>query len=245
MPGNEDAYIGATLNFDARVRGRRNELNLTQSDLAILVGVSKTTIQSYESGNIPKGLNLFRLSRALKCSIDYLLIGEESPYIQKEWIAEDPFGMNQEELLKYHKEIKNTWLEKGDTGSYKEVAETLRHQAAESPAPDYDPHGGWQPSNLGLGKEELQLIGQVYEILRSDTIFRTALISNIRAFHAARAANDELSQTRTEIETIRKENKDLKASVSAIEQRLADLEDKPQCPGPAEDTQELKKSEAM
>jgi len=45
--------------------------------LAESVGVSTKTIQKYEYGDIPKGTNLVSLSRALSCSIDWLLVGDE------------------------------------------------------------------------------------------------------------------------------------------------------------------------
>jgi len=41
------------------------------------VGVSTKTIQKYEYGDTPKGGNLVSLSRALSCSTDWLLVGDE------------------------------------------------------------------------------------------------------------------------------------------------------------------------
>lgn len=100
-------YHDLSKHFGLRVKGERKKIGLTQVQLAKKVGVSKTTIQNYESGLIPKGSYLFALSRALKCSIDWLLIFEESPYIKKEFILEKPSGMTEEELLEYHNEIRN------------------------------------------------------------------------------------------------------------------------------------------
>lgn len=105
------------------------------------------------------------------------------------------------------------------------------------PEPEYEPHGGWQPSNLGLKKEELQLIGQVYEILRTDTIYRQALVSNIRAFHAARESSSQLAQTRNQLDIMSVENKDLKNRMEILERKVADLDTISRA--------ESKKSEAM
>jgi len=61
--------------FSERLKRRRKALGLTQKQLADAVGISAKTIQKFEYGDIPKGPNLLRLSRALNCSIDWLLLG--------------------------------------------------------------------------------------------------------------------------------------------------------------------------
>lgn len=109
MPITEEMYALFATDFGHRVQCQRRDCGLTQADLAKKIGVSKTTIQNYEAGNIPKGMYLFKLSRELKCSIDYLIIGEESPYIQEDWIPEIPAGMTKAELDEYSKE-KKSWL---------------------------------------------------------------------------------------------------------------------------------------
>lgn len=129
MPITEEMYALFATNFGHRVKARREECQKTQGDLADEIGVSKTTIQNYEAGNIPKGLYLFKLSRALKCSIDYLMIGEESPYIQEDWVIENPSGMNNEKLAEYN-ETKKSWLnskshDNGLLDEEPEVAELL------------------------------------------------------------------------------------------------------------------------
>lgn len=49
---------------------------MTQSDLAKKSGISYGGIQGYERGQIPKGDNLLKLARALECSVDWLMTGE-------------------------------------------------------------------------------------------------------------------------------------------------------------------------
>jgi len=64
-------------NFHSRLKGQREKHKITQSELAGKVGVSITTIQSWESDTIPKGGYLILLSKALNCTIDWLLTGED------------------------------------------------------------------------------------------------------------------------------------------------------------------------
>lgn len=64
--------------FNNRVKSRRDELGLTQIQLAKKVGVSGVTISQWESGDYsPKGKNLYKLADALECSPDWLIFGEE------------------------------------------------------------------------------------------------------------------------------------------------------------------------
>ena len=68
--------IGAHNGFSGRLRQRRLQLELRKQDLAAQVGVSLTTIQQYENGQMPKGEYAVRLSEALRCSLDWLLAGK-------------------------------------------------------------------------------------------------------------------------------------------------------------------------
>ncbi|MEL4371392.1 helix-turn-helix transcriptional regulator [Shewanella xiamenensis] len=64
--------------FNNRVKSRRDEIGLTQIQLAKKVGVSGVTISQWESGDYsPKGKNLYKLAEALECSPDWLIFGEE------------------------------------------------------------------------------------------------------------------------------------------------------------------------
>ena len=65
-------------NFSDRLKARRKALQLTQIQLAKATEISSKTIQKYEYGDTPKGPNLLRLSRALNCSVDWLLLGSGS-----------------------------------------------------------------------------------------------------------------------------------------------------------------------
>ena len=64
--------------FAQRLRQRREALGLHKQDMANKVGVSLTTIQQYEKGQMPKGEFAVRLAEALDCSLDWLLAGKEA-----------------------------------------------------------------------------------------------------------------------------------------------------------------------
>lgn len=66
---------GLQMEFTQRLRRRRMELGLSKQELAAQVGVSQTTIQQYESRQLPKGEYAVRLAEALRCSLDWLLAG--------------------------------------------------------------------------------------------------------------------------------------------------------------------------
>lgn len=63
-----------------RITARRKELGLTQEQLSEIVNLSEQTISTAECGK--KALrpeNIAKLSAALNCSTDYLLMGTETP----------------------------------------------------------------------------------------------------------------------------------------------------------------------
>lgn len=65
-PEPEDTLVGA------RIRRRREELGLTQSDLGALTGVTYQQVQKYERGdNRVSGSMLYRIARALGSPIQY------------------------------------------------------------------------------------------------------------------------------------------------------------------------------
>lgn len=63
--------------FGKRLQKRREHLHIRKQDLAARIGVSLTTIQQYENGQMPKGEFAVRLAKVLDCSLDWLLAGEE------------------------------------------------------------------------------------------------------------------------------------------------------------------------
>ena len=60
--------------FGARIKSLRKELGLTQEKLGEMIGATKATIATYETGRREAGYrNLIGLSRALKTTTDWLI----------------------------------------------------------------------------------------------------------------------------------------------------------------------------
>lgn len=66
-----EGHKGSVL-YTKRLMERRKMLRLSQKELAKIVGVSVNTIQSYETGNLPRGEHFLALAKALGCSLDWL-----------------------------------------------------------------------------------------------------------------------------------------------------------------------------
>ncbi len=81
-----------------RIKLRRHKFNLKQRGLAKKAGISFGGIQKYEGGKIPKGDNLLKLSRALECSMDWLMTGE---YFYGHPSEEDLYGESHEGNIIY------------------------------------------------------------------------------------------------------------------------------------------------
>ncbi|EPH2853645.1 helix-turn-helix domain-containing protein [Serratia nevei] len=59
-----------------RIKQKRNELNLTQAQLAEMVGAKQQSIQLIESGKTRRPRLLLELASALKCDAAWLLYGK-------------------------------------------------------------------------------------------------------------------------------------------------------------------------
>lgn len=104
--------------FAERLRLRRTALGLHKQELASRVGVSLTTMQQYEHGQLPKGELAVRLSTALRCSLDWLLAGRGQP--------EGGFQAEDTELVMVP--LVEARLSAG-TGSLETSGDVLRHYA--------------------------------------------------------------------------------------------------------------------
>lgn len=64
------------MNISDRVKARRDELGLTQAELAKMADTSQQAIQQLEDGKIQRPRYLFELALALRCEVKWLLTGE-------------------------------------------------------------------------------------------------------------------------------------------------------------------------
>lgn len=66
-----------------KIKERRNELNLKQSELSLMTGIKTTTISNYENNvSTPNEQNLYKLMDALKCDANFLFEWEETEQLQ-------------------------------------------------------------------------------------------------------------------------------------------------------------------
>lgn len=66
-----------------RIKARRKELRLTQTEIKALSGISSGNLSDIENGNrLPAATTLVQLAAILQCSIDWMLTGE-SPISEK------------------------------------------------------------------------------------------------------------------------------------------------------------------
>lgn len=84
-----------------RIKQQRKRKDLTQPQIKDLTGISSGTLSDIENGKtLPAALSLIKLSKALECSIDWMLTGEN---LQQE----DPAFLTplEEELLTGFREL--------------------------------------------------------------------------------------------------------------------------------------------
>ncbi len=105
--------------FAQRLRQQREKLGMHKQDLASRVGVSLTTIQQYEKGQMPKGEFAVRLADVLDCSLDWLLSGKE---------PEGSGNLGEGEARLVMVPMVEARLSAG-TGSFETGGEVLRHYA--------------------------------------------------------------------------------------------------------------------
>ena len=116
---NTSSRVGLPKVFAQRLRQRREELDMHKQDMADRVGVSLTTIQKYENGQMPKGEYAVRLADTLDCSLDWLLAGKG---------AVDGSGQNCGEARLVMVPMVEARLSAG-TGSFETGGDVLRHYA--------------------------------------------------------------------------------------------------------------------
>ena len=59
------------------VKKIRKDKNITQRELAAMLGIERSTVSKWEKGiSIPRGKTLIKLAEILECTVDELLIKE-------------------------------------------------------------------------------------------------------------------------------------------------------------------------
>jgi len=79
MPNNSSEKTSdKNVDVGNRLKNLRSKLGYTQEELGNLIGVTKTTIQNYEYGRIPKGEHIITLAGLFNCSADWILFGDKN-----------------------------------------------------------------------------------------------------------------------------------------------------------------------
>lgn len=66
-------------NIGSRIRNRRKELKMTQTDVYKKCGITSGALSQIENGiRVPSAIIFYSISQALRCSMDYLMTGEPS-----------------------------------------------------------------------------------------------------------------------------------------------------------------------
>ena len=77
------------MSIGTRIKERREELGMTQTQLADKIGVSKGAIGNYETdANSPKASMMYKIFAALDCDANYLY-QDESPELKSDILPDD------------------------------------------------------------------------------------------------------------------------------------------------------------
>jgi transcriptional regulator with XRE-family HTH domain len=150
--------------FGARVADARKKIGITQKKLSEILGASLSAVQNYESGRLPNGETLIKLSKALGCSAGWLLTGEGA---------------------------------QGDHGGGAVVVRkgVLPNEEMAQPATPQASIYNDTSQQSGIA----DLVAKTIEVLQSNTVFETALKSNIEAFHRAIVLEKQIDQVEDRI----------------------------------------------
>ncbi len=61
-----------------RIKAKRSEMNMTQSELATIVGIRQQAIQQIESGLIKRPRFILEIANALRCDPSWLINGNHN-----------------------------------------------------------------------------------------------------------------------------------------------------------------------
>ena len=101
------------MSFGSRLKERREQLGITQVQLAEMLGVSKGAIGNYESGlNSPKATVLYKVFEVLKCDANYLFQDEMEEMTAKRFYYEyEPMINKYDSLDRYGKRVVDSVLD--------------------------------------------------------------------------------------------------------------------------------------
>lgn len=91
------------MSIGSRIKEKREELGITQTELAKIVGVSKGSIGNYESGvSAPNEKILFKLFKALKCDANFLYQDDMKAFSKEN---EFSVSLNEKAMIKKYRKL--------------------------------------------------------------------------------------------------------------------------------------------
>ena len=91
------------MSIGSRIKEKREELGITQTELPKIVGVSKGSIGNYESGvSAPNEKILFKLFKALKCDANFLYQDDMKAFSKEN---EFSVSLNEKAMIKKYRSL--------------------------------------------------------------------------------------------------------------------------------------------
>ena len=119
-----------------RIKSRRNQVGLTQEELAKAVGVSQNAIHKLEDGTTKKPRNIIDLAQALKCSPNWLQYGGPENEKESEGIRKIPI-LSLDEANFLSPSSTKEWLEVA--GKWSQQAFAVRFEGVSMTNPNGSP----------------------------------------------------------------------------------------------------------
>ena len=176
-----------------RVRDIRNRLGLSQEQLGKkLGGITKGSISGYESGDVnPTPEAIIELARIGDVSLDWLLTGHESAGGKAMGVSTTKKG-----------EIAAT-IEPGNHSGRNRAKSPDRQKAHTQTKPASMPVEDLIDESFSMS----EMVTMTIEVLESKTVYRSALASNVRAFHQAVKMEGEMKGVKEEVQMMRAEHR--------------------------------------
>lgn len=181
----------------------RKKLNMSQTAFGrLLGGIKKSPISTYEKGDAyPRPDTLAQIARVGGVSLDWLLTGEEAELIQ-----------GKDHLLKTKGEIAATIAPGRKTPGDRQIF--TRGQT--NPPGESVPMEDFVDESFSMS----EMVTMTIEVLESKTVYRSALASNVRAFHQAVKMEGEMKGVKEEVQKMRAEHRtemeELKEMIRAL-----------------------------
>lgn len=195
-----------------RIRDIRKRLGLSQEQLGKkLGGITKGSISGYESGDVnPTPEALIELARLGEVSLDWILTGHEC-------------GVNSPMAAPTKK--KGEIAPSAEAGKHAVCDRHKRHtqHADKTVHHQSSPEGISRTDFIDESFSLTEMLTMTVEVLESKTVYRSALASNVRAFHQAVKMEGEMQGVKEEVSAMRNENRTMAERMERMEQLLLSL----------------------